>query len=321
MRPRWPSTGRGRAPTHLQGRSAAEDGRRRLSCLARNAEGEAARQGKKVVTGRCDPGARGEADPVQIGPSKDAPGTASPNRAGRRRRERPHCTPPRIEDGSPRHQPRREPTPVRHHRRRTDHDRPSRPRLTRGNRFHRGRTAWTARRTKDRTRERAPSRLSATPYLIIRRIRDGRVEAAEPTAPPWQRRPTSRRPTAGGARRPRSMEKARTPQGGRTEVSPCRMRSSGRGSSPCPIGPVGRKSKSRGRVNRQWLKWVDHRRWPSLRRFVMSAFGPPPAPLALPLRSPRQPAPQAVPLALFALSGLTTRSGQGREDQRKNRRP
>ena len=89
MRPRWPSTGRGRAPTHLQGRSAAEDGRRRLSCLARNAGGEAVPgRGRKPATAVAvqapEAGARGASrsrPPSRLAHQEDETGNGRPEPA------------------------------------------------------------------------------------------------------------------------------------------------------------------------------------------------------------------------------------------------
>ena len=209
MRPRWPSTGRGRAPTHLQGHSAAEDGRRRLSCLARNAGGEAVRQGKKAVDGRCGPGARGEAGQgprqAELGgvasggeaapPSRLAHQEAETEAAGQNprrmgRRKRPHGVhpqpgrqppapaPPQVHPGPP--------PPA-----------PGRPRQALSTPPASGQTvrsrlpAWTGRRAKDGTRERAP--LAQAFHRIIRRICDGRVEAVCIGCTTRWRRPTPRR--------------------------------------------------------------------------------------------------------------------------------
>ena len=69
--------------------------------------------------------------PSRLAHQRTHPKTAGPNQVERRRRQHP-TAPTRSADGSPRHQRRRGPTPVRHHRRRTDHDRPSRPRPSPG---------------------------------------------------------------------------------------------------------------------------------------------------------------------------------------------
>ena len=211
-------TGAGAAAPQ-RGRSAAEHGQTRLSCLARNAEGEAARQGKKVGDGRCGPGARGEAVPRPDWPitERNRSGRTEPGRTemhGAPRR------PPRNQDGSPRHQRRPPPTPVHYHRSRTEHDRPSRHRLTWGDRFHRVRPAWTGRRTKDGTRERAllgqsPHRIDPAPCHQQRRGRlHRRTNMVAPTDTEAPRREAGRSD-------PRSIEKARAERGDRTDGRMC----------------------------------------------------------------------------------------------------
>jgi hypothetical protein len=87
-RPRWRSSGRGRAPTHpLAGRSAAEDGAGRLSCLARNARHA---QGKKVAPAPLRPWRpRRQPSLGQIRPSEEAwrrdTGRTTETAGGRRR--------------------------------------------------------------------------------------------------------------------------------------------------------------------------------------------------------------------------------------------
>jgi len=90
--------------------------------------------------------------PVQIGPSQDETKTAGQNRAERRRRE--NLTTPTPQRGrQPRHQPRRGPTLSHFLPGRTNQDkgchRPA------GQAIRSGFPAWTGRRTKDGTRERA----------------------------------------------------------------------------------------------------------------------------------------------------------------------
>ena len=228
-------------------------------------------RGRKSATAVAVQAPEAKPPPVQIGPSKDALGTAGPNRAGRRCTAPPRA-PPRNEDGSPRHPPRREPTPVRHRRRRTDHDRPPRLRPPLGKRFHRGRPARTARRAKDGTRERAPLGQAA------HRIGPALCHQPRRGRPPGRINVTGHRhcgaPPRGGARRP-SLDGEGTKR---------REAIIGKGaSSGCPpFGPPG----SAGRDQRLWdvsarggRARVDHRLRASLRRLMMSAFGPPPAPL------------------------------------------
>ena len=163
-------------------------------------EGEARRQGKKVGDGRCGPGARGEAVPVQIGPSKDAPGTAGPNWAGPRR-----TAPPRRPTPQRGRQP-PAPAPPR------AHLSPPPPALD-GSRqafatfADSGRTipsrlpAWTGRRAKDGTRrayplsaKRPPHQSGATPSAASR--------LPAPTARAWRADRHRGASPLGGARQP-----------------------------------------------------------------------------------------------------------------------
>ena len=163
--------------------------------------------------------------------------------------------------------PAREPTPVRHHRRWTDHERPS-PLPPTGQTIRSRLPTWTGRRAKDGTRKRAAPGQAA--HRIPRRHNDGLVEAAEPCRINATGQPTPRRPAAG--RDPptpaRWRRHERREAGGiqwMPPIWPARLCRSG--------------SKTGGRICPQRMKRFDHRRRASLRRLMMSAFGPPPAPL------------------------------------------
>jgi len=141
-------------------------------------EAKPAGRGRKLVKAVAVQAPEAKPSPVQIGPSQDAPESGRPEPGRTETPRAPHGAPPHHEDGSPRHQPRRGPTAVRHHRRRTDHDRPSRPRPSPGGRPGRGfRPVQAGARRTARGSVPFSARLSTA---STRHIRDGRVEAAEP---------------------------------------------------------------------------------------------------------------------------------------------
>ncbi len=210
--------------------------------------------------------------PVQIGPSQDETKTAGQNRTERRRRE--HLTRPTPQRGrQPRHQPRRGPT--------LSHFCPAERTNTRaaaGLRDRRSGRGFRPGQVGARRTARGSVPFSVKPSTAsTRHIRDGRVEVicTGPTnmaGPSTPRRLASRR----GAL----------------------TRADGENASAA-MGPNRRDHEDvparAGRAR------VDHRRWASLRRLMMSAFGPPPAPLRF--------------------VGWTTRSGQSRDPRRMSRRP
>jgi len=188
-----------------------------------------------------------------------------------------HGAPPAVQTVTPAPASSREPTAVHHHRRRADHDRPFRPRTSPGKRSQRGPRPGQpyAPRT---ARWRVPLSARLPPYPIGR-------HATSLVEPAFNGRTNSAASTRTGAPRreagradPRSMEETRAERGDRTDMI-MRM-------CLCAVGGGER---------------VDHRRRPSLRRLMMSAFGPPPAPLRF--------------------VGWTTRSGRSREAWKKSRRP
>ena len=146
---------------------------------------------------------------------------------------------------------------------------------------------------------------------LDRPMREGqhaRACPSRPSAPPHQPRAHSPRPpsrpparphrhgkaatpgrpaTKAGRADPRSME-ARSGEATEQTERPCWMRASG--INLAPTGPAGRDRRTREDVPaRAGRARVDHRRRASLRRLMMSAFGPPPAPRSRPRRWCRWP--------------------------------
>jgi len=205
-------------------------------------EAKPAGRGRKLAKAVAVQAPEAKPSPVQIGPSKDAPEAADPNRAGRRRHSaprRPACS----ADGNP----------STSFRARADRGAPSPapggPRQAFSTSHVSGQTvssrlpAWTALRTKDGTLARAP--LGQAPH----RIRSGAMPSAS-SSPPSTAAPTRRRRPAPGRLTARRGALTRA-QWRRRERSEATEQT--RGSAGCehpagphhlaPTGPAGRRSK------------------------------------------------------------------------------
>ena len=179
MRPRWPSTGRGGRRRTRQGRSTAEDGRRRLSCLARNVAGRSPQTGEESRQGplwsRRPRRSRSSSRLAHHRTHPERPDRTGQDGIARRlhgahphsRRRLPAPTPPRAHPRSP--TVGAGPTTTGP----LDHARAGRTLRSRL-------PAWTDRCAIDSTRERALS--AKRPTTSARHIRGGRVEAARTAA-------------------------------------------------------------------------------------------------------------------------------------------
>ena len=203
-------------------------------------KGAARRQGTKVGDGRCGPGARGEAAPVQIGPSKDETEDGRPQAAQDGDARRPRNAHPATGTASPGASPAASLSwPATNGAGRTmtgplDGPAPG-DRCDRG--FRPGQA--DARRTA-----RASVPLPVRPLTVSSGT--AATASSKPAIRPYRHGSADRHrgaPPQGGALRPALEEKTRAERGDRTDGRPCWMRASGRASHGVrPVEPVGTSS-------------------------------------------------------------------------------
>ena len=237
MRPRWPSTGRGRAPTHPLGPQRS-GGRPATAFLPREEcrRAQPAGRGRKSATVVAVQAHEAKPHPVQIGLSKDETEDGWPEPAQDGDARRPRDAHPATRTASPGASPAASPswsaTTGAGRTKRGPLDGPSSGQSVRSRL-----SAWTGRRAKDGTRERAPAGQALT-------VSSGTAASAssKPAARPHRHGSADRHRGAspqGGALRPALEEKTRAERGdrtdGRTRMS---RRAAGERGSTTVAGPL-----------------------------------------------------------------------------------